>query len=151
MLMKYAHTNIVARDWKRLARFYQDALQCVPAPPERDLSGEWIDKLTNMENAHCVGAHLRLPGCGPEGPTLEIFQYDDMTDRPDYAVNTPGFTHLAFMVDDVARAAQTCFDHGATPVGELVSQTYIGGRTITVQYLRDPEGNMLELQAWSES
>lgn len=149
--MKYVHTNIVARDVQLLSRFYQDALGCVPAPPERDLSGQWIDKLTGIPGAHCVGPHLRLPGCGPDGPTLEIFQYDPAAPRPEYFVNTPGFTHIAFLVDDVAEAARVCFEHGATPVGELVSQTYIGGRTITVQYLRDPEGNMLELQSWAEA
>ena len=27
---KYVHTNIVARDWRRLAVFYQDVFGCTP-------------------------------------------------------------------------------------------------------------------------
>ena len=36
---RYVHTNLIARDWRVLARFYQEVLGCVPVPPERDLSG----------------------------------------------------------------------------------------------------------------
>ena len=42
----------------------------------RDLSGEWLDRATGLKNAHIKGIHLRLPGYGEGGPTLEIFQYD---------------------------------------------------------------------------
>ncbi|WP_027182850.1 VOC family protein [Desulfovibrio inopinatus] len=148
--MKYVHTNIVAKDWKRLARFYQEVFGCVPVPPERDLSGDWLDDLTGLKNSHLRGVHLRLPGYGDDGPTLEIFQYDVMTARPDYAPNTPGFTHLAFLVDDVAQTAEECFRHGATSVGERVIRKYPGGKTLIAWYLADPEGNMLELQTWAE-
>ena len=149
--MKYVHTNIVAKDWKRLAAFYQDALGCVPVPPERDLKGEWIDALTGLTNAHLVGVHLRLPGWGDDGPTLEIFQYNfGPSERPPVATNNPGFNHIAFQVEDVQAAASQFVAHGGVPVGELVTRTYPGGRVLTVQYLADPEGNIVELQCWSE-
>ena len=44
---------------------------------------------------------VRLPGQGESGPTLEIFQYDRMTDRSDKGPNVSGLAHLAFGVDDV--------------------------------------------------
>ena len=73
---RYVHTNLIARDWRALARFYQDVLGCVPVPPERDLSGPDMDAGTGIPGAHLRGMHLRLPGRGDDGPTLEIFTYD---------------------------------------------------------------------------
>ena len=73
MPTKYAHTNLIAKDWKRLATFYQDVFGCVPVPSERDLSGEWVDKATGISGTHIFGMHLRLPGYGDDGPTVEIF------------------------------------------------------------------------------
>ncbi len=149
--MKYTHTNIVAQDWKRLARFYQDVFECVPVPPERDLSGNWLDDLTGLNNSHLCGVHLRLPGYGDDGPTLEIFQYDEMPEPTQSAPNTPGFTHIAFLVDDVDLVAQNCFEHGATAVGKKVVRAYPHGKTLIAWYVADPEGNILEIQTWQDT
>ncbi|WP_319469501.1 VOC family protein [uncultured Pseudodesulfovibrio sp.] len=148
--MKYVHTNIVADDWKRLAQFYQDVLGCVPVPPERDLKGEWVDKLTGLTGAHITGIHLRLPGWGDDGPTLEIFQYDNSNERLPIATNNPGFGHIAFQVDDVEEAVAAFLANGGSPVGELLVHQYPDGRYLTVRYVADPEGNVVELQSWSE-
>jgi len=37
MKAKYKHTNIVANDWRSLAKFYEDVFGCEFVPPERDL------------------------------------------------------------------------------------------------------------------
>lgn len=146
--MKYVHTNIIAKDWKKLAEFYQKAFDCVPVPPERDLQGQWLDDLTGLENCRITGAHLSLPGYEEGGPTLEIFQYDEMPERTETATNTLGITHLAFLVDDVRALCDKCVALGASLVGKTVSSTYKDGRTLTVVYIRDPEGNIIELQNW---
>ena len=75
MSIKYVHTNIIADDWRALADFYIQVFGCKPVLPERDLSGSWLDSLTCIENSHITGIHLSLPGCGENGPTLEIFSY----------------------------------------------------------------------------
>jgi len=31
--MRYVHTNMIARDWRAPARFYQTLFGCVPVPP----------------------------------------------------------------------------------------------------------------------
>ena len=80
-MTRYAHTNIVCRDWRALSRFYIEVFDCQPVPPERDLKGAWLDRATGLRNAHLTGQHLRLPGFGEHGPTLEIFQYDEMPPR----------------------------------------------------------------------
>ncbi len=148
--MKYTHTNLVAKDWKRLSAFYREVFGCVPVPPERDHSGEWLDKVTGLRGAHISGIHLRLPGYGDGGPTLEIFQYGSMPEHPSVSPNRPGFSHIAFAVDDVRAATQAVFSHGGTAVGELAVREVPGVGLLTVQYVTDPEGNIIEVQNWKK-
>jgi len=150
MPTRYAHTNLVARDWRRLATFYEEVLGCVRVLPERDLSGEWLDRATGLRNARITGVHLFLPGCGDGGATLEIFQYDDVPEPAPSRPNTPGLAHLAFAVEDVEAVAQVVFDHGGSAVGELTTRELPGVGVITFQYVADPEGNVIELQRWEK-
>jgi predicted enzyme related to lactoylglutathione lyase len=147
---KYVHTNLIAKDWKRLAAFYERVFGCIPLLPERDLSGEWLESATGVPQAHIRGVHLRLPGYGDEGPTLEIFQYDRQTDPSKPAINRPGFAHVAFAVDDVAAAREAVLAAGGGVVGDLVSVEIPGAGQITFAYVTDPEGNIVELQHWSD-
>jgi predicted enzyme related to lactoylglutathione lyase len=150
MPIKYAHTNLIAIDWKRLSAFYQEVFNCVPVPPQRDLSGEWIDQATGLTDVHITGQHLRLPGYGNDGPTLEIFQYGSMPQHPATFPNMPGFSHIAFAVDDVQATARAIFERGGSPVGELIVQEISGVGLLTFQYVADPEGNMIEIQSWKK-
>lgn len=148
MKAKYKHTNIIARDWRSLARFYEDVFGCTPAPPERDLSGDWLSRGTGVANARFAGVHLRFPGCGDSGPTLEIFQYTVNEPRPATAANREGITHLAFEVDDVEAATGQVLRYGGRRVGEVVSSAVPGVGRLTFVYVADPEGNIIELQSW---
>ena len=148
MPIKFVHTNLVARDWRRLSLFYQEVFGMKPVLPERDLSGQWLDKATAIENARIRGVHLRFPGPWESGPTLEIFQYDTMPKHPAVDPNTPGFSHIAFAVDNVAESAQMVFNKGGTAVGELTTREFPGVGFLTFQYVKDPEGNIIELQKW---
>ncbi len=147
---RYVHTNLIAHDWRALARFYEMVFGCVRVPPERDLAGPAMDAGTGIPAAHLRGAHLRLPGYGDTGPTLEIFTYDRLAERPATAVNRPGFGHLAFSVADVAAARAAVLAAGGQPVGEVVTVAVAGGGRVTWCYVTDPEGNVIELQAWAE-
>jgi catechol 2,3-dioxygenase-like lactoylglutathione lyase family enzyme len=147
---RYGHTNLIAKDWRALARFYQDVLGCVPVPPERHYQGAELARGTGVAGAEVWGAHLRLPGHGPDGPTLEIFSYSTMPDRLPSAVNRPGFGHIAFVVDDVHAARAEVLGAGGRAIGDVVTLTTTTGARVTWTYLTDPEGNVVELQAWSE-
>ena len=146
---KYVHTNLTGRDWRALVRFYCDVFGCRPKLPERDLAGPWLDQLTGLSAAHLTGIHLALPGFGADGPTLEIFGYDQMRDAAKPVVNEPGFGHIAFLVDDVATARQLVLRGGGSRVGGIVTTQVAGVGTLQVVYARDPEGNIIELQNWS--
>jgi catechol 2,3-dioxygenase-like lactoylglutathione lyase family enzyme len=93
------------------------------------------------------GEHLRLPGHGPEGPTLEIFNYNILKEKPAAAVNRPGFGHIAFVVDDVPAAREAVIAAGGRAVGDVVTLTNALGKQLTWVYVTDPEGNILELQS----
>jgi hypothetical protein len=42
-------------------------------------------------------------------------------------------------------------DEGAAPVGDVVTTQTTDGRRVTWCYVADPEGNIVELQAWSDT
>ena len=148
MKVKYKHTNIVARDWRKVAEFYEQVLGCEPVPPERASAGEWVERLTGVPDAAVRGIHLRLPGYGDDGPTLEIFQYNKAEDRPETAINRPGFAHLAFEVENVEAARDAVIAAGGRCVGDLITTQIAGACTITLIYMTDPEGNIVELLKW---
>ncbi len=147
---RFAHTNIVAKDWRRLARFYEEVFGCTPVPPQRDLSGKWLEDVTGVPSAHIWGMHLRLPGHGPEGPTIEIFQYNREEERLETAANRLGLAHIAFAVEDVESALDAVKTAGGGAVGQIASLPIPGVGTLTVVYATDPEGNIIELMKWSK-
>lgn len=147
---RYGHTNLIAEDWRSLSKFYQTVFGCVPVPPERDFQGEKLEAGTGIKGAHLRGEHLRLPGHGDNGPTLEIFNYNILEDRGKNVVNRPGFGHIAFSVDDVPSAQKIILENGGKAIGEIVTLVTSVGTKVTWCYVTDPEGNIIELQSWSK-
>lgn len=147
---KFVHTNIIAQDWKRLAQFYEQVFGCRPVPPERSLSGQWLEDGTGVPGAEIRGIHLRLPGYGDDGPTLEIFEYSRQEERVETAINRPGFAHIAFAVEGVETAREAVLAAGGGEIGKVVSLDIPNAGRVTFVYLTDPEGNIIELQHWSQ-
>lgn len=146
---RFGHVSIVAEDWRGLATFYSNVFGCEPVPPERDYAGVDLERGTGVAGAALRGAHLRLPGHGQGGPTLEIYQYQRSEDRPATAANRLGLAHVAFAVDDVEAARREVLANGGGAVGDIATLTTADGRRVTWCYLTDPEGNIVELQSWS--
>ena len=146
---RFGHVNVTGADWRRLAAFYGDVFGLEPVPPMRDYRGPDLDAGTAIKDAHLTGAHLRLPGHGPDGPTLEIYQYDRVdVGRPPKA-DRSGWGHVAFQVPNVAGALRAVRDAGGGQLGEVVTLTTADGRHVTWCYATDPDGNIIELQAWT--
>jgi predicted enzyme related to lactoylglutathione lyase len=149
--VKFVHTNLVARNWEKLAQFYIDVFNCEPIYPERDMSGEWIDRITSIKDVHIEGIHLKLPGY-ENGPTLEIFSYknNDSKDNETY-VNQYGFAHIAFHVTDVDAVLDRFLEHGGRKYGQLVEKEMKDLGILTIIYAKDPEGNIVEIQNWRQN
>lgn len=146
---RYVHTNLVASDWRSLADFYRRVFGCPPVPPERDYSGRDLERGTAIRGARCAGVHLRLPGYGDDGPTLEIYSYTPSIESDEDPVNRPGFGHVAFAVASVPEARERMLAEGGSAVGEIVTLQTSTGTSVTWCYVRDPEGNVVELQSWA--
>jgi catechol 2,3-dioxygenase-like lactoylglutathione lyase family enzyme len=146
---RFGHTNLVARDWQRLAAFYERVFGCVRVPPIRDYRGPDLERGTAVAGAALSGVHLRLPGHGLDGPTLEIYAYERPLDAMPPAANRPGWGHIAFGVDDVDQARLALLEAGGGDLGEVVTLQTADGRHVTWCYQTDPEGNIIELQSWA--
>ncbi len=149
-MFRYVHTNIIAKDASKLIDFYKTVLHCKSINETRDLSGEWLDRLTGLNGAHIIGEHLLLPGYGEDHPTLEIFSYDTLKETVPEEINRPGIAHIAFEVDDVETTLSEIIKAGGSSVGELVTTEYPNSLEAVFVYARDPEGNILELQSWRQ-
>lgn len=146
---RYGHTNLIARDWRALAAFYENVFGCAIVPPERDYAGPELESGTGIAGSTLRGVHLRLPGLGPDGPTLEIYTYSVAGEAVRPEVNRPGFGHIAFVVPDVRGAREEVLSAGGSAVGEVVTLTTAAGARVTWCYVRDPEANIVELQSWA--
>ena len=150
-MLRYVHTNIIARDAARLTTFYKQVLGCKSIGQARDLRGPWLDRLTGLPDAHITGEHLLLPGYGESHPTLEIFSYDSPHSSLPPQINRPGFAHIAFEVDDVKKTLAEVLAAGGGQVGEVVTAAYPDGMEAVFVYASDPEGNIIELQSWRKT
>jgi predicted enzyme related to lactoylglutathione lyase len=147
--VRYGHTNIIATDWRRLADFYAQLFGCEVVPPERDYGGPDLARGTGVPDAAIRGVHLRLPGHGANGPTLEIYSYPRSEERLPSAANRLGLAHIAFEVEDVAAARESVLASGGQPIGEIVTLVTTDSRGVTWCYVTDPEDNIVELQSWT--
>jgi len=145
---RFGHVNLIARDWQALSAFYQQVFGCTPVPPQRDYSGAELEAGTGVAGSTLQGEHLRLPGLGPEGPTLEIYAYSVVAEALHPRVNRPGFGHIAFVVPDVHAARAEVLAAGGGEVGDVVTLRTASGSRVTWCYVRDPEDNIVELQSW---
>jgi len=147
---RFGHLNLIARDWRALADFYTAMFGCELVPPERDYGGDDLAAGTGVPGAALRGVHLRLPGHGPTGPTLEIYQFETMPDGLPPAANRPGFQHIAFVVPSVIDARAAVLAAGGRAIGTVVTLQTADGRFVTWTYVTDPEDNIIELQSWSD-
>ncbi len=148
MATRFSHTNIVARDPERLAAFYVDVFGCVGSGPPRDLEGAWLERGMGLRGARVHGFHLCLPGHGDRGPTLEIFRLDELRPAIRPEVDRAGLMHLAFSVDDIHETLNRLVTAGGEALGEIAEAQIAGVGRADFVYTRDPEGNVVELQAW---
>jgi catechol 2,3-dioxygenase-like lactoylglutathione lyase family enzyme len=85
---RFAHTSLVAADWRALASFYQRVFGCEVVPPERHFAGPTLEAGTGVTGARLDGAHLRLPGHGPAGRGLHMSEGEPGADSAYRLIST---------------------------------------------------------------
>jgi catechol 2,3-dioxygenase-like lactoylglutathione lyase family enzyme len=145
---RFGHVNVTGPDWQALAAFYGAVFGMEQVGPQRDIRSADLDAATGLADAHLTGVHLRLPGLGDDGPTLEIYAYDQLDPVRPAQVDRPGWGHVAFQVPDVDAARTAFVGAGGGLLGDVVRMTTKDGRHVTWCYATDPAGNIVELQAW---
>ncbi len=141
--MKLLHVSVAARDADVLSAFYKTVFGYVDRRPPTTLSGEKVSRGNGLPNTHIYSVWLRLPD--DEGPFLEILEYKNTLDRPEPRVNEPGFGHLAFEVSDIEATVAEIIKAGGKSQGEVTDFGTLNSPLLVV-YVRDPEGNILELE-----
>ena len=127
---------------------------------ERNLS-DFVDKGVGYKNATICGVHMIMPGFDDTDsnvPTLEIFKYDGAIDDDQYLKNSKmrpiyeqGIGHLAFEVDDIETAIKLIIKYGGSMLSDsnqISSHNVKGQGLLKWCYVRDNEGNIIELQQW---
>jgi catechol 2,3-dioxygenase-like lactoylglutathione lyase family enzyme len=92
-----------------------------------------------------AGGKLRWIEAG--GQRIELMQLPDSEPGPDRALppshaGVRGYTHLTLEVLDLDAATKTLATRGVTPA---LGPVPVGALGVKVLFLRDPEGNMVEL------
>ncbi|MCA2011177.1 VOC family protein [Cereibacter sphaeroides] len=141
--MRLSHISLTARDADRLAGFYIAALDCRPRRPKRVLEGPEVGRGNGLPGCRITSIWLGFPGL--EAPFLEILALDPPAPRGRPLVNEPGLGHLAFTVPDLDTAIARILLHGGMRQGEVTAFGDPSAPTRLI-YLRDPEGNLIELE-----
>ncbi|WP_225030023.1 VOC family protein [Xinfangfangia pollutisoli] len=141
--MKLSHVSLTARDGAALSNFYRRVFGVVDLRPPRQLSPSVAGRGNGLAGVDIRSVWLGLPD--DPGPFLEILEYATGPDQGMPAVNAPGFGHLAFEVPDLEAACRSVLEAGGRMQGEVVDFGPPGAPCLIV-YVRDPEGNVLELE-----
>ena len=134
---------MVARDTDRLADFYKAVFGCRDIVQRWNMSGELVSRGNGVPNSEIYAARLSLPGV--DGLFLEIFQYKNIQDRTTPPVNQPGYGHISFEVEDIHATFDAIIEAGGTPLGKITDLGTSQAPILCV-YVRDPEGNVVELE-----
>lgn len=129
------HVGLTVSDLDRAVAFYRDELGFDVAS-EFAVGGEAFADAVDVPDASADFAHLdagdvrlELVAYDPEGPSRE---------RP--TLNRPGATHVGLSVPDVDAAYE-----GLSEGVETLSEPRTTASGTRICFLRDPEGNLVEL------
>lgn len=142
-MVRFLHFSLVARDAAALAAFYQDAFGLEIRRPLTELTGAQVGRGMGVTDAAVQSIWLMAPG--ERTPFLEIMQFRESGDRMSPQVNAPGWSHLAIAVPNLAEAVEAVVAHGGAMQGEVVDFGTTDAPYLIV-YVRDPEGNVIELE-----
>jgi len=138
--MEIRHIGITVHDIDLMCRFYRDILEFNDPCSLTHEPDVWIHKLTGIDHAMLATLKLRNGR-----NTIELLHYANSELAPEHDLHREiyrgGISHIALTVDQLS-----------TLVNHLKTYTYVQflgeiqeNDNVYVVFLRDPEGNILEL------
>ncbi|MDS0300872.1 VOC family protein [Halogeometricum sp. S1BR25-6] len=129
------HVGVTVADLEQAVEFYRDTLG-FPVESEFSVSGEAFATAVDVENATGRFAHLDAGGV-----RVELVEYEpEGNAQAESSVNCPGAKHLGFSVDDIDSLYESL--EGQVETLSEPRTTDTGSRIL---FVRDPEGNLVEL------
>lgn len=151
------HLGFNCKDLEKTAQFYKDFLGCkeaftlyygdlIPRDPER-LAKMSAKKLEERRQRKDVKWLIYLEWI--DGYYIELFnEYTvHVENKVDPKLNY-GYTHFAFVVDDIQEFYQSFLEKGGEEYIETTPEKAIDGNYI--MWFHDPEGNRVEVQQYTE-
>ncbi|GAB7017815.1 VOC family protein [Halostagnicola bangensis] len=131
------HVGITVRDLETVRSFYSDVLG-LSVVDTFDVSGKAFEDAVDVSDAAGSFAHLE----SDDGDVrIELIEYEPeaRASRAE-SINQPGATHVGFAVDDLEAFGETI------PADvEALSEPKTTASGTTIMFLRDPEGNLVEI------
>ena len=129
------HVGITVSDLDRAVDFYAETFD-LDVVAEFSVGGDAFAEAVAVEGAAAQFAHLDA-----DGAVVELVEYDPAAEpAPDPELNRPGATHLGLSVDDVE-----AFHADLADDVETLSPPRTTESGTTVLFVRDPEGNLIEV------
>lgn len=140
--MRFDQVKFLSRDPDALSLFYVEALGCSVVVPKTTTDAA-VARAVGVPGAQVELLILRLPGRGDHGPVLELYSVEG--EIPEGWGYQPGQGQLAFEVEDLDAAIGKVIAAGGSKLGDVVEWEAPSGSTARFIYLRDPEGNIIDL------
>jgi len=133
------HVGVTVCDLDRSVSFYRDTLD-LELLSRFDVGGEAFSTGVNVPEAHAEFAHLDAGDL-----RLELVSYDSTEEsvtesKSGAQIDTSGASHIGFTVDDV----ETYYSELPDDV-ETLSEPQTTESGTTIFFIRDPEGNLVEV------
>ena len=129
------HVGITVTDLEETLAFYRDVLGLSVAD-RFGVGGEAFSDAVGIEGASADFAHLEAGGT-----RIELVEYDpEARPSPAAGLNQPGATHVGLSVDDLEAFADGLPEDVSAISGPRTTES-----GTTIMFLRDPEGNLIEV------
>lgn len=134
----FSHVGITVSDFNRAVRFYWDVFGC-PLVGVADTDPERVRTFFGVgaPAPRCTIGWIRVPG----GGVLEIFEFQPQRPPEPGPWNRVGLTHFCFDV----RNTRKWYDYLKAKGVECVSEPEVSPRGHSFFFVKDPDGNLIEL------
>jgi catechol 2,3-dioxygenase-like lactoylglutathione lyase family enzyme len=135
----FSHVAITVADFNRTIKFYQDVFGAPVVGVNCNHDPERLRTFFGVDAGHPelkIG-WIRIPG----GATIEVFEFTPSLEPAEITWSRPGLTHLSFNVRGTDKWHRYLVEKGV----EIVSAPEASPKGHTFFFVKDPDGNLIEL------